>query len=306
MHVLVMLPTVALACARAPASDPAPPASASSLSPPSLSVSPPSPSSTGPCGPLACTPYDSFSAAFEAALAAADLPRIVAVGEAHRPKGATVPSSAQRFTDEILPSLRGRASDLLVELLAPQKGCERTTADVKQKQSVVTSKQAPTDQDEYRTMGDRARALGVVPDLLWLTCQDLAEVSDAGEAAIDVSLRTIQRLTRAKVQKLVDRDLASPTDKNKFVVTYGGAIHNDPEPTPERAAWSFGPALDAYVGGKYVAVDVFVPEFIRDDASWKSQDWYVHYDKTKLGGKTTLFRTGARSFVIVLAASEPK
>ena len=41
--------------------------------------------------------------------------RVVAIGEAHAPKGATATSAAKRFSDELLPLLAGRASDFLVE-----------------------------------------------------------------------------------------------------------------------------------------------------------------------------------------------
>ena len=47
-------------------------------------------------------------------------------------------------------------------------------------------------------------------------------------------------------------------------------LHNDLDPPPERATWSYAPALDAKTGGKLVAVDLVVPEFIVDDATWRA------------------------------------
>jgi hypothetical protein len=241
--------------------------------------------------------YDSPELAFRDAIASD--PRIVSIGEAHAQKGASVASSAKRFTGEILPGLAGRASDLVVELMMPPTGCAPKVALVREAQAPVTSHQAQGDQGEYLAMGDAAKKLGIVPDLLRPTCGDLDAIEDAGEDAIDASLRTIQRLTVEKVKKLVDRDARVPGDAGKIVLTYGGAIHNDREPSAERRAWSFGPELDAYSEGRYVEIDLYVPQFIDGGDAWKKLPWYPHYDATKLGRKTTMFRVRERSYVIL-------
>ena len=250
-----------------------------------------------PCGPLDCRQYDSLEEAFESALEGR--PRLVAVGEAHAQKGTTVPSAARRFTERVLPRLAGRASDLLVELMNPPAGCAKTTDVVRKQQAVVTRDQAPTDQGEYVAMGERARQLGIVPDLLRPSCADLDAVKAAGDDAIVASLALIARLTRTQAEKLLDRDARTPADADRFVVTYGGAIHNDPEPPPERADWSFGPQAAVHAGGRYVAVDLYVPELIDDSDRWKKLAFYPYYDPARLGAKTTVFRDG-RKVVIVL------
>jgi hypothetical protein len=225
----------------------------------------------------------------------------VALGEAHAPRGATAPSAARRFTEDLLPLLSGRASDLLVELMMPPPRCAGAAAEVRQKQAPATSQQAPTNQNEYLAMGDRARALGIVPDMLRPSCADMDGVRDAGEGAIEASLEMIARLSEAQAGRLLDRDARSDADRAKAVVVYGGMLHNDLAPPPERAKWSYAPALDARTGGKLVAVDLVVPEFIVDDATWRALPWFSHYDRARLGAKTTLFRTGDRSFVLVFA-----
>jgi hypothetical protein len=250
-----------------------------------------------PCGALGCMQYDSLLEAFRDAIA--DDPRVVSIGEAHAPRGAEVASSAKRFIDALLPALAGRASDLLVELMNPPAGCAARVAEVKKQQEVVTSRHSPADQNEYVAMGEAARKIGIVPDLLRPSCDDMAAIEDAGEEGIERSLETIERLTEKKVRELVDRDARTPGDEAKIVVTYGGAIHNDPAPSPERRAWSFGPAIDAYVGGRYVDVDLYVPQFIDGSDAWKKLPWYAHYDPAKLGAKTTMFRVRERSYVIV-------
>ena len=258
-----------------------------------------------PCGPLDCRQFDSLAEAFESTLVGK--PRLIAVGEAHAQRGTTVPSSARRFTEQVLPKLAGRASDLLVELMNPPSGCAPTTEVVRQKQEVVTRAQAPTDQGEYVAMGERARQLAIVPDLLRPSCADLDGVKAAGDDAVVASLAMIARLTREQAKKLLDRDAKAPGDADKMVVTYGGAIHNDLDPPKERSAWSFAPDLDAYTQGRFVAVESFVPELIDDSDTWKRRSFYAPYVAMRAAhqdAKTTVFRDG-KTFVIVLPPGAP-
>jgi hypothetical protein len=262
------------------------------------------PGATESCGELGCRQYETPVLAFLDAIRGE--PGVVSIGEAHAPKGARVPSSAKRFTEDILPSVAGRASDLVVELMMPPTGCVARVAEVKKTHEVVTTHQAAEDQSEYRAMGEAARKLGVVPDLLRPSCADLDAIADAGDDAIDVSLQTIERLTEEKVKKLVERAAHTPGDQGKLVLTYGGAIHNDREPAPERRAWSFGPAFDRFTGGRYVEIDLYVPEFIDGSDAWKKLPWFPLYDAKRLGGKTTMFHPRERTFVIVLPVSPPQ
>jgi hypothetical protein len=293
----LLLAALLVACDRRVA-----PAPSSTVAAPSASVAAPA-APPSPCGDLTCTQHDSASEAFLEA--AGGDPAVLAIGEAHAQKGATVPSAAKRFTEEILPALVGRASDLLVELMMPPTGCNAATSEVKKKQAPATTQQAPTNQNEYMVMGDKARALGIVPDLLRPSCGDMDMVRDAGDDAIDASLRLIARLCGTQAGKLVDRDARSDADRAKAVIVYSGMLHNDLTPPPDRAAWSYAPTLDAKVGGKLVSIDLVVPEFIADDDTWKSLPWVSHYDRAKLGSKVTLIKTADRSYVLVFAETKP-
>ena len=260
-----------------------------------------------PCGALECAQYDSAVDAFRVAVAGDAV--VVGVGEAHAQKGATVPSSAARFTRDLLPLLQGRASDLLVELMMPPSGCGEATAEVHEKQAAATSRQAETNQNEYVAMGERARALGIVPDMLRPTCADLEGVRRAGDDAIAASLALIARLSAAQAERLIDRDARTDADRGKMVVLYGGMIHNDLAPRPEAASWSYAPELARHaheVGGRFVAVSLVVPEFIGDDETWRALPWWSHYDRSRLGRRATLFRTGEASYVLVFPETRPK
>jgi hypothetical protein len=255
----------------------------------------------GRCGEMGCTQYDTARAAF--ADVVATRPQVLAVGEAHAPRNATAPSAAKRFAEDLLPTIAPLASDLLVELMMPPGGCADATEEVREKQTAVTTRQAATDQNEYVVMGEKARSLGVVPDMLRPSCADLDRVRAAGDEAIGASLELIAHLTLRQATRLVERDARSDADAGKMVVVYGGLLHNDLAPSSEAARWSYAPALQAAVGGRLVAVDLVVPEFIGDDASWASLAWRPYYDRERLGGKATLFRTGERSYVLVFPAA---
>ncbi len=255
-----------------------------------------------PCGALGCMQFDTPEAAFRHVLATQ--PLVLAVGEAHAQKGkAGVDSSAKRFTDTLLPFLQGKASDLVLELMMPNDKCKKKTEKVRAKQKEVTSQQREGNQNEYVRMGERARALGIVPDLLRPSCDDLAAIDKAGDDAIPVFLSTIARLTRAQVEKLLDRNARTPADVDKLVVTYGGVLHNDLTPAPEKADWSFGPALARRVSRRYVEVDLFVPEFIEDSETWRKLAWFPHYDREKMGHRTTLFQVSLGSYAMIFPVS---
>ncbi len=287
---------VAAACSRHPSRAPAPQVAVGPATASVAAASPIAPRAE-PCGALGCTQYDSPSDAFGDVITGDSL--VVGIGEAHAPKGATVSSAAKRFTQELLPLLEGRASDLLVELMTPPGGCTDAATEVREKQAPATSRQAETNQNEYVAMGERARRLGIVPDMLRPSCADLDGVRRAGDDAIAASLELIARLSLAQGERMVARDARSDADRGKMVVLYGGMLHNDLEPPRERARWSYAPDLAARVGGRFVAVNLVVPEFIGDDDTWRSLPWWPHYDRSRLGGRTTLFRTGRRSYVIV-------
>jgi hypothetical protein len=262
-----------------------------------------------------CMQYDSPRDAFLQAIAGD--PLVLAIGEVHAPKGASVPSAAKRFTDEFLPLLAGRASDLLLELMRPPTGCADAAAEVRRIEEPITSRHAEAAQDEYVAMGERARGLGIVPDMLRPTCADMDAIRLAArgkgekeDAFVDVSLKMIARLSRAQGTRLIDRDENSDADRGKMVVLYGGALHNvlvpalvPPLPSHEPsladgAPWSYAPELSAHVHGRLVALDLVVPEFVNDDDTWRSFSWWPLYESArrgpKFGQKTTLLTVGGQ------------
>ncbi len=255
------------------------------------------PAGAKPCGPT-CTKLDSPEDAFKWILAFD--PTILAVGEAHAQRGTEeIASSTKHFTDSLLPLVAGRASDIVVELWAPDPKCQREVKQVASAQKPVTSAQAATNQNEYVVLGTRAKERGVTPWLLRPTCDDFAMLADAGADAVGPMLSLVKRLTEQKLQQLHERA------GDKMVLAYGGAMHNDIQPSDDTKEWSFGPDMVRAVGKRYVELDLIVPEYVKDTPTWEALPWYAAW-KADTGpkDKTTLIRTGDRSFVIVFPSSK--
>jgi len=256
-----------------------------------------------PCGELGCRAFDSVTEAFDVVLA--QKPLALGIGEAHAQRGSeNVESSTKRFTDTLLPELKGKASFLLVELMLPNDKCKKETKQVKKQQEVVTKPQAETNQNEYVVLGKRAKALGIVPDLLRPSCEDLDRITKAGAGDIGVMLETIANLTQGVVSTELARNEKAHSDR--MVVAYGGALHNDLTPRSGREAWSYGPALSERTQKRYIELDLIVPEYIKDTEAWTSLPWYSHYDPEKLGDKTVLFETQKGSYVMVFPRTPAK
>jgi hypothetical protein len=247
-----------------------------------------------PCGGLGCQAFDSPRAAFDFAVKGD--PLVVAVGEAHAQKGAPkVESATRRFGTELLPAFAGKAKDLVIELVVPDKACRKGEDEaVRERTKAVTAPQAEGNQNEFVALGFAAKKLGIRPEPLVPTCEELGAIVQAGEGDIAAMLRLIADVTVRETVAFLEHG-----DPNKAVVLYGGLVHNDVEPRPGREAWSFGPRLRDRVRGRYVEVDLIIPEHIGTSEIWTSLPWFSHYDAAKHGGMTILFQPSPASYVLV-------
>jgi hypothetical protein len=299
----------AAGCAKTPAAPEAAPLVSASVSvvPVASAAAPAASASASPSASAAGVGpgrrvFDSPAAAFEAVLASK--PRVLAVGEAHAQKtAANVPSATARFSESLLPLLKGRASALLVELWVADGSCGKKEKQVAVRQKEVSAPQAETNQNEFVKLGERSKALGIEPHILRPSCAEYDEILKAGPDDVDTMLKMISRLTAAQAKLFLER--TKDRDPPPLLVAYGGALHNDLAPKAGREAWSFGPELHAATGGKYVELDLIVPEFIKASPSWQGLAWYPLYDPTKDPDKTTLFEVAPGSFAMIFPTSAP-
>jgi hypothetical protein len=250
-----------------------------------------------PCGALGCLAFSTPEKAFEKVLA--ENPRVLAIGEAHAQKGTEgVDSSTKRFTEQLLPKLDGRATDLVVELWVADGQCGKKEQAVAEKQKPVTEHQAESNQNEFVTLGNRSKALSIRPHVLRPSCEEyekiLAAQNDVGQMLTLIADHTAQ---------LIERILEVRKTPDKMVIAYGGAMHNDLVPREGRESYSFGPRLKQRTAGRYVELDLIVPEYIKDTEAWRSLAWVAHYDRDKLGERTVLFNPQPGSYVLVFPRS---
>lgn len=268
----------------------------------------PSGADAGAVGHVRCARFASAEDAFRAVLEATS-PRVLAVGEAHAPKGSEGTASAtKRFTDTLLPIVASRASDIVVELWAPDPRCREEVKAVASAQKPVTTAQAATNVNEYETLGVRAKSLGTTPWLLKPTCADFKAITEAGDDAVAVMLGLVESLTRARIETLLARNAAVAADAGvaelprSIVLGYGGMMHNDLVPPPSTKPYAFGEELVRATGGRYVELDLVVPAFVRPTATWQALPWYeAHQAYGADAARATLYEVGDRSFVLVFA-----
>jgi hypothetical protein len=230
---------------------------------------------------------------------AADHPRVIGFGEIHsRTDRAHVESSLAHFTAQVLPVLQDQLSDLVLEtwIVDPHCGKQATTATA----AVESTMRRPAaTKSELGRLVDRARAAGIQPHAMRMTCADYARVAPAGKpVAVEVMLDLVTReLGRIAIEAVVHRDRHHAA--RRLVATYGGALHNDLYPADGVAPWSFAARVDGATGGRYVEVDLYVPELARADAMSQKQPWFPLLGEAGPDHVVVIER-GPRSYIVLL------
>jgi hypothetical protein len=300
MHRLLLLLSIA-SCAPAAPPDPEQPPSPPAAAPPAsaLASGPPA-GDPASCGALGCRLFDTEREAFAAVLA--ERPRVLAVGEAHAQKGSEkIVSATTRFRQALLPETKSLASDLVIELMVAEGDCKPEQQKVAEAQRPVVEKQAESNKSEFVLLGEASDALGIRPHVLRPGCDDYKAVLKAGDDAVPRMLAMIAALSADLIERILERNAKIGADK--LVLAYGGALHNDIAPGEGREAWSFGPKLKEITGGRYVELDLIVPEYIKDSDSWRRMPWHAHFDPGAHPDKVTLYQPAPGSFVIIFARS---
>jgi hypothetical protein len=261
------------------------------------------------CGGMDCLMYDSPEAAFEAVLD--DKPLILAIGETHAQKGSeAIRSVTARFADAMLPSLKDKASAMILELWVADGSCgQAKEKSVEKKQKEIVKDQSKNDQNEFVTLGEKSKGLGIVPFILRPTCEEYDKIQKAGDDAVLEMLTMITTNMEKKAARLFDENKKKSPEK--MILTYGGAMHNDLVPKPGREQWSFAKSLDDLSGHKYVELDLVVPEFVGQTDAWKSMPWYEAFQKAgsctgpnKGRKKTIVYTTSPRAYALVFPCTQ--
>jgi hypothetical protein len=256
---------------------------------------------SAPAGVPVAAPFPTLAAAVTAFVG--DAGGVLAFGELHqttRTRASGGRSTLARFTDEILPAIAPRTAHLIVETWVSRGDCGETEKHVTADVARTTERPAETENEIVRLLR-RAKALGIAPHVLEVGCAEYHTLVGAGG---QVDYDRLLTLTGEHLGRAVRQALALPRAADRpLVVVYGGALHNDLNPDPALAAYSFGPDIDALTGGAYRELDLYLPELVRRLAPLRREPWYPVWRRAAPVRGALLIRRGPRSAVLLPAVA---
>lgn len=227
--------------------------------------------------------------------------RVVGFGELHsRTDRAQVTSSLAHFTAEGIPSLKDKLSDLIVETWITDPHCGSAGAEATAKVTVTMRRPVET-KSEVGKLADAAKAAGIQPHAMRITCDDFARIAPPGkDVQVEEMLNlTTRELGRIALEAIAHRD--KEPGHRPWIALYGGALHNDRFPDKGVEDWSYAAKVDEATHGHFVEIDLIVPELAEADPASAKQPWF---DLVKRAGHTVqVYTRGERSFVVILPRS---
>jgi hypothetical protein len=245
--------------------------------------------------------YDTLGAALTAVIPADA--RVLGFGELHqRTDRAQIKSTLSRFTEDALPTLAPKLSDLILETWIIDKGCGSAATEASAKVQTTMHRPEAT-QTDIGDLANAARKAQIQPHAMRVTCDDYARIAPPGKpidtpAMLDLETRELGRIA---AEAVLHRD-KEPTHR-PWVAVYGGALHNDRFPTAGVESWSYAAKVDDVTQQHFVEIDLMAPELAAPDEAIQNQPWFplvLHAD-----AKFHVFKRGDRSFVIVLPKAVP-
>jgi hypothetical protein len=158
-------------------------------------------------------------------------------------------------------------------------------------------KRPTSTKNEIALLADAARAAKVQPHAMTLACKDYETVAPAKGEADPVAMLTLttKELSRIATSAIAFRD--NKADPRHWIVVYGGALHNDLYPADGVAEWSYATGIDAATKGRYVEVDLIVPELAEAAETAKQEPWFPLVAGAK---DVRVWKRDDRSFVVIL------
>lgn len=226
--------------------------------------------------------------------------RVVGFGELHaRVDRAQVKSALSHFT-AALPSFGDKISDLIVETFIVDPKCGQT-AQTATKQMETEVKRPEATKSEIQLLADAAKAAKIQPHAMTLSCADYKVLVPKGQVdPIAMLTITTRELKRIALSAVAHRD--KEPDHRPWITLYGGALHNDLVPDEAVKEWSYAAAVDTATKGKFVEVDLIVPELAAPDPTSQKQPWFSLVQSA--GDWIQVFKRNDHSFVVVLAKTK--
>jgi hypothetical protein len=225
-------------------------------------------------------------------------PTVIGFGEFHQSTTTRdIKSALARFEQELMPLIGSASSDLIVETWIP-RGCGQVEADVLEEMETVAQRPKQTENETVQLIRT-AEQLGVAPHILDVSCSQYQSLFDtSGEIDYLRMLELVGSLMGDKAAKALAYRQSHPVDGRWRVLLYGGAIHNDLHFNEDWRGCTFGPKLNA-LGVKYLAIDLFVPEFIRSSPLVQNEPWYPLFEKNVSADHAVLIEKAPNSYIII-------
>ena len=230
--------------------------------------------------------------------------RVIGFGELHQQQTATGAAPAMRstlraFSDDVVPVIAPRVSDLVMEtwMVDPHCGAGAQVATDRVEQAM--QRPASTKNELANQIRD-AKLAGITVHSMHLSCTDYDTIAPPSgidaEKLLDLVTRELRRIV---LSAITHRD-AEPGHR-PWIAVYGGALHNARFPYSSTASWSYMPDVDAAAHGKYVEIDLMVPEIASADPLSKTEPWFPLVALASAHpGDVLVWQRGDRSFVFVL------
>jgi len=84
------------------------------------------------------------------------------------------------------------------------------------------------------------------------------------------------------------------------IFIYGGGLHNDVSPLGKDKSYSYAERVAKRVDGRYIEIDLFVPELIKGSLIYAGQPWFETANTIVHRQDVLLFKRGPSSYVIIL------
>ncbi|MDD5306449.1 MAG: hypothetical protein PHU25_03930 [Deltaproteobacteria bacterium] len=250
-------------------------------------------------------PYGVYGGEAEALVAILEKtqPGVVGFGEMHQLTGTSSTLSAiERFTRNMLPVLAGRASDLIVETWVSMGRCGTVEKRVVAEVDEVSDRPAETSNETIRLL-KAAKALGVQPHILGVDCKEYEKVL-APDGGLDyfAFLELVGRILGDRATEIAGKRPAAP-DKPSMLVLYSGAVHNDVAPRPGFEPVSFAARVDALGRGRYVEIDLLVPEFVEQSTLAREEPWFAQFEKLASKDRVVVLERAPDAYSIIFRRS---
>jgi len=267
----------------------------------------PSPAPPPPARDAAAAPavtadsYADLPAALHAILPADA--RVIGFGELHaRTDRAQVKSALARFTTDAIPAIGDQLSDLVVETWVVDPKCGKAAEEATAKVAISTRRPMET-HSEIADLAQAARARGIQPHAMEVTCADYARIAPPGKDVDFEAMLTLttRELTRIAVDAVAHRD--AEAKHRPWIALYGGALHNDRFPAKGVEDWSYAAKVDEVTHGHFVEVDLIVPELAQGEPTYQKEPWYPLVPAAD--ARVHAWKRGERSYVLVLPRTPP-